>query len=682
MSTPIRKPTDAEAIAWLKANPGASDDELRAYVNGGTPPDPSRFKQVVKAFGRGAAQGATFGFADEIVGGVQGALTPGASMGEAIQKQREKDRALPNVPQIAGNIAGGIASGAGMARMAMTRSGALATLLGKQAAGGVGARALAGAASGAAGGAAGAFGAAEGGVGDRLDNAAVGGAFGLVGGAAIPVLGAGSRAVGNALGVRPRMVAPGMESADIINEALRQGGTSADNIAAEASKNPTVPQSLLELAPDQVGDVARGAQGRSNDARVFARNMQEDLLEGERDRYITRLGEALNPEDKDIAKVATELRDLRSANASRNFPAALDKTISDPKVASFFREKEVVRAYNEFRENQLTRVRAGEIKAEDVPPEIYNITVTDGKRRIRLATTDIPLRAFHVVQQAVNDAINNGLRNGKTIPASRAKVLLSALNKHMDTVEKAVPEYGAARAVYRDDSAPIHALRAGRGVKAAASEKNFGRGVPDFSKASAAEVRTWISTTRAAAKGDEVAASEMEHYLLGAYGFLRSQLKGKNNTAAFLDLPKNREKIVALFGGDPEMADDFVRALKIEQRRRPTSTVSRKGSAIAGDETIPTAALDAILAPTAAMAGRNYAGLSSIARLLRGEHRMAEGTARATMDRLFKGVGGVEELIAGMEDLKLASEAQVRRRVRNMGATAGVAGGAATVTGN
>jgi hypothetical protein len=689
MSTPIRKPTEQEAVAWRLANPDATFEELQAYVNGGTPLNPSRFRQLVKGFGRGAAQGATFGLADEAVGTIQGILTPGKSIGEAIAEQRQTDAGLPNGAQLAGNVAGGIASGAGLARMAMSRSGALAALLGRPAAGGVGARAAAGAASGAAGGAVGAFGAAEGNPLERMDNAGIGALLGGIAGGALPVAGAAMRAGGNAMGVRPRMVespmlgGPERESADILNEALRQGGTTPDDIIREAQKNASVPQTLQELGPDQVGDVSRGAQSRSNQARVFSRDMQEELLEGERDRYIQRLGESLNPDDKDIVKVAAELRDLRSANASKNFPAALDKTVSDTGVASFFREKEVVRAYNEFRDNQLTRLRAGEIAEADVPPEIYRITTTEnGKRRIALATTDIPLRAFHVVQQAVNDAINNGLRNGKTIPTARAKVLMSALNKHMNTVEEMVPEYGAARAVYRDDSAPMHALRAGAGKKPSAADKNFGKGVPDFSKAAAQDVKAWVNGRRAASKGDEVAASELEHYMLGAYSHLRSQLKGKASSAAFLDLPKNREKIVALFGGDPDTADDFVRALRLEQRRRPVSAVSRKGAGIQGDETISTAAMDAILAGAGTAGGRPYAATASIARLLRGEHRMSDKTAQATMERLFKGVGGVEELVAAMEDLKRAGEAQVKRRTRNFGATAGAAGGVATATGN
>src|SRR5687767_13951132 len=100
MSTPIRKPTEAQALAWLKANPEATDAELAAYVNGTLPTDPSRFKKIVKGFGRGAAQGVTLGFADEIVG----ALDPTST----IDEQRAMDKDLSGFASTAGNIAGGI----------------------------------------------------------------------------------------------------------------------------------------------------------------------------------------------------------------------------------------------------------------------------------------------------------------------------------------------------------------------------------------------------------------------------------------------------------------------------------------------------------------------------------------------------------------------------------------------
>jgi hypothetical protein len=675
VSTPVQKPTRSQVLAWMRANPQATEDEVFTYASGSLP-SPQRFgtegvlgKAV--ALGRGAGNALTFGLMDEIVGGVEGAVRPGMTMGEGIQNERDINREVQQNNKgayLVGEIAGGVGSGVGATRFALTKSAALASLLGKANAGGLGVRALASGAAGAAGAGAAAFGSAEGNPLERLDNTAAGAGVGGLIGAAFPLIGAAGRGLGNASGIRPRMVNPVRESADMVNEALRQGGSTPDDVIKAASQNPTVPQTALDVGPDQARDLALLAQNRSNSARVMARDLLEERTEGERDRYLKRLGEALNPEDKDIRNAAKELAEIREANAARNFGATLDQQISDPGVASFFREKEVVRAYNEFRENQMTRLRAGKIKQEDVPPELYQIVKDDGRRRIRMTQVDIPLRAFHVVQRAVSEKIRKGFKNGDTIPEDRARVLMEALNKHMDTVESTFKDYGAARAVYRDNSAVIDALDAGAGKKI---KHGFGRGIPDFSNSPAEEVRTWLNSRRATAKTDENAAAELEHYMLGAYSFLRKTLKGKRDTQQFLDLQKNKEKIVALFGGQEDLADDFTRALKAEARIKPTSSVNRKGTGIAGDETIPTEAMDILLAGAGVSGGRGYAATSAIARLLRGDHRMSDETATATMDRLFKGVGGIEDLVKGMENLKQAAGAQARRRARNTGATAG-----------
>jgi hypothetical protein len=676
MSTQIRKPNENQILAWMRANPDASDDEVRAYAEG-APPSPQRFGTTgllgkAVALGRGAGQGATFGLLDEGVGAIVGAVDPDKTWREGIADERAINKEVREGNKgtfMAGEIGGGIAQGVGAAGLAIGRSAALASLLGRTTLGG---RVAAGAGAGAAGGGLAAFGGAEGNPVERVGETAVGAGAGALLGGALPVAGTVMRALGNASGVRPALVNPARESADMINEAIRQGDMSPDQIIAVARQNPSVPQTALDVGPDQVRDLALTAQSRSNTARVVARDALEGRIEGERDRYIGRLQKSLNPGDKDILETAAELRDLRSVNASRNFPAALEKTVEDVEIAKFFREPEVRRAYTEFRQNQLTLG----VPADEVVPEIYEFSTNEaGKKVARLKTVGIPMKAFHMVQQALNDAIDTGMKNGKTIPEARAKTLRDALAKHMDKVDELVPEYGAARKVYRDDSALIDALEAGQGNRI---KKDYGRSIPDFAKAPKEHVDKWLVEKRAAAAGgDDHAAAEVEHYMLGAYGFLRKQMKGRASVGSFVDLPKNREKIVALMNGDRAQADAFVKAIKAESRMKPTNTVNRKGTGIQGDETVPSAAMDILLAGAGVSGGRGYAATSAIARLLRGDHRMSDVTANATMQRLFKGVGGVDELVRAMEDLKNAAKLQELRRAKKTALTAGAASGAA-----
>lgn len=703
MSTPLKKPNDAQILAWIKANPDATDDEIRAYATGKVPPPVSRFKQGVQSFGRNAAQMFTGGLADEAVGVLESVprLMPGGeSFGDAVKRNIGEERALDKqvtqaapVEAFVGNVAGGVTSGLAAGKIVASKSAALATLLGRAGkpgqtlskavtattgSGGIGGQIAGQGIAGGAGAGTMAFGQAEGSPLERLDDAGLAGLLGAAAGAAFPVVGGSIRAVGNAVNIRPPFVNPARESADVLNAAMKRDRMSPDDIINAAKADPSVPQSLVDLAGDNTRAVAVQAQKRSNTARKTANDLWEDRVEGERDRHVVRLQEILNPDDKDILKTAKELADIRDARGRQNFPKALEGTISDVEVAKFFREPEVRRAYNEFRENQLTLANAGKIAMDEVPPEIYVYgTTKSGKKGVKLSTVDIPMKAFHVVQQAVNDAIQGGFKNGKTIPKGRARTLQAVLEKHMDTVENLNEDYGAARRVWRDDSAAMDALAAGRGKQI---KNTHGRKIPNFKSSTSAELAEWMVERRAVAaaggKAGEQAAREIENYMLGTFGLMRDQIKGKANSTNWLDLPAVKDKVRILFGGDTDKADEFVRALKAEQKIKGSSSAVRAGTAIQGDDAEIMPALDLMMGGAAAATGRPYAMLASIGRLVRGEHNMSEKTANATMDRLFKGVGGLEELIAGMESLKGARNAEIKRRARNVGVTAGVAAGA------
>jgi hypothetical protein len=681
MSTPIKKKTREEVMAWAEANPEATTEEIRAYALG--MPAPGRFKQMagtvgrnIEAAGRSALQMVTGGFSDEIGAGIA-ALSPNVTYKDAVAAERQTLAEAPIVGRMAGETAG-IVGAALTAPLAMGSMGALGQLLGRGATGSLGARAALSGAAGAAGAEVMGIGT---GTGTPLDRAQQAAGPSLTAGllsAALPVGGQFFRSAGNALGVRPGMVPPKREAADLVNEALVRDKATPDGVVAQAKKNPSVPQSPLELAGDNTRDLALAAQSRSNTARTLARDIVEERMEGEHARYIQRLRESLNPEDADILQRLEELKDMRAVNATRNFEGVLDNTITDAKVASFFREPEVRQAYEKFRQNQLTRLAAGKIGPEDVPPEIYVYgTTKGGKKGVRLGTVEIPLRAFHVVQQALNDAIKNGLKKGEIIPADRAKALRDALEVHMDKVGNDLfPEYGAGRRMFRDDSSVIDELNAGAGKKI---KDQHGRKIPDFATAPFEEVRNHVGELRRAMKGTgeeaQLAAERLEHYMMGTYSYFRSKLNKMSGSAAnaYLDKPEVRQRISLLM---PENADEAIRALKHETRIRANRGMSRKGTAIAGDEHVPPGFLDVMLGTSGLGSGHKYAAASAAARLIRGEAKMSDRTANAVMENLFKGAGGLEELIAGMEDLKRASEAQARRRLRNAGATAGASAAA------
>lgn len=136
-----------DVARWIK-EAGISLEDLEAQASGfggagaGRSWEGTDAKSKLKTAGRAAAQAATLGFADEIVGGIQGMFDPSKTVGQAIGAQRETDSLLQsaNPNTAAGGSLVGMASlgpavgairsvGAGSAvRMAPAFGGRLATV--------------------------------------------------------------------------------------------------------------------------------------------------------------------------------------------------------------------------------------------------------------------------------------------------------------------------------------------------------------------------------------------------------------------------------------------------------------------------------------------------------------------------------------------------------------------------
>lgn len=210
---------------------------------------------AASAFIQGAGQGATFGFADEILGGAAGAKAGlGAAMrgdfsgmGDAASQgyadMRDKARASFENSQFARpktTLAGQVAGSA------IVPAGATGT------AANVGGKMLAGAGAGAAQGALYGFGSGEGGVGPRIDNATDAGLIGGAIGGAIP----GMSALGAALvkKLRDSGAANAMVKAAPSLDDLR---SQASAIFNQADQVQGLPRSALQTAAPGLIDAAR-----------------------------------------------------------------------------------------------------------------------------------------------------------------------------------------------------------------------------------------------------------------------------------------------------------------------------------------------------------------------------------------------------------------------------------------
>lgn len=292
---------------------------------------------------RAAAQGASFGFGDEIAGLVAGALPGGKTRQEAtalsrarVDRIRDEHPVASTVAEIAGGafLPGG--AGASVGRSVLRATG------NKIAAGIAG-----GAAGGLLGGATTGAGEAEGGIGQRVAGAAMGGTVGLLAGGAF---GGGAAGVGRAV----------ERGGGMLGSARAHAGASLDRSLAEAGVfNPDeIVSRVKALGPGSVvadlsPNLGREARAAANQAPSLAaeggpiRALERRASErGERIASDLRAASGLSrnyEESLEAAKAAIpEVRAAHYKPLEEAFPAVNGRNVSDalkdPRIAPLVRK--------------------------------------------------------------------------------------------------------------------------------------------------------------------------------------------------------------------------------------------------------------------------------------------------------------------------------------------------------
>lgn len=332
----------------------ANQEEVMAFAkqhveNSGPKPNVS----ALESGARGAVQGVTFGFGDEIYGGVKGAydtVTGEGNFTDNYARNRDEvrlanDRAAEANPgaYLGGEIVGGVALPFGAAR---------AGLKGVQAANsGLKARSVAAAKEGAGYGAAYGLGNAEGDFGEQLASTVGGAATGGVIGGALPSAIAGASAVARAPAQAVRVLTrPKEVAAEKVSQAFaRDAGeeiVTAGPINAAAQRLDDAGNSRMMLF-DQGGENVRNlARVATNSPNAAVEPLQRTLnrrqaLQG---RDLTGVLQATLADGKEFTAVADDLIKSRAANAEPAFRQAYAAPIpkgspADADIAQFFERR-------------------------------------------------------------------------------------------------------------------------------------------------------------------------------------------------------------------------------------------------------------------------------------------------------------------------------------------------------
>ena len=468
------------------------------------------------------AQGASFGFSDELEGiaaaapklfdsweATREAYTAGRDAARSRSGEFRED--FPKTA-IAANLAGGVGSGLGMARGAVGAAIANAPTASGTILGG-----LAG------------YGASDE---ETAQGLAADTALGAVTGG---VVGRLAQPTANAIG--EAVTAPGRLSAAraasrpqrTIMQRLARDNVSIDEAAAALRKMPAG-ATIADAAGDNTARlaeeiVAMPGKGAQNLRSVF--NARQA-------KAASRVDAAINAALKikgDFYQAMTAIQDDLATRAKPFYDAAYEKPVL-----------------------QSPTLKGVMSRLDDAAPDVLE----SARRKARLdgQVTGTTLRYYDYVKRALDDKIGAAIRAGEK---DNARVWQGLKRTLVDELDNRVPEYGIARSIYSDDAGMKSALEAGR----------------EFMREDAELI---------AANMQGMSEAERQMFRMGAARALRDRILSRPDSAdvykAFFNKPLMREKIAAIFPDKKSFAK-LQRAMLNEQRMFQTASGATGNSATA-----------------------------------------------------------------------------------------------------
>jgi 2'-5' RNA ligase len=602
---------DPELQQRIKANveklraAGAPEDKIREYIEAelesGRRPRGASLAPL--------AQGATLGFADEILGGINGLDSMVKGRGfrrgyeEGVAKVRDVGKAFAEDHPVASpalEIAGGlIPAGGSVARNVIKESPSLVRSIARSAGAGAGFGAVSGA------------GTAGGGLEGRARGAAVGGAAGAVTGGVLPILGRAAAVTRNvAKSVVNRGGQPAAARAtEVIADAL-----SRDNVPVESLQGANAtraPKMVLDMGGENLRGVARAAQATPSAAKEAIPAALRARHEGLGTRLGRDLEDALGVQRENVFEKADDLLAARRENAKPLYDAAYKAgNIDDPRINELMELPDFKKAYAHAR--TIAQLEGVDLPEKfTLPKETRALMHIPAVREAIEASHGGPgysVQALDYTKRAIDDMIRSGqhapLEAGGLGP-TRMRALLDRQHELLDILDKKVPEYAAARDQYAGDLAVEQALDAGR---------NFLKQDPRL-------------TSKAM---QTMTSGEKQTFKVGAVDAIRQEIEkaadGADLTKRIFGTEAKRANIEALFD-DPRDANRFREWVKNEAK-----LVANKNAVLGNSNTASK------LAEMGDMAGINLAELAGDVASGNAPRLVRQAVSMAA-SRRFKGIG-------------------------------------------
>lgn len=372
------------------------------------------------------------------------------------------------------------------ANIARTAGGALARLAASPTARTVGTAAL-------TGGIAGAGSAKEG---DRGVGAATGATVGTLFGIAIPPAmtigrGAWRWIVDRAF---PNESAAQREALRKMAEAMTESGLTPQEIEARINQDRAlgVGSSVVANVDENLADLAEAVAQRTGRGTQKVISTLEAQKKGQKGRVAEKLEAGLKPEGDFFEREQDLTTKLRGKAGSVYDAAYAQGDVNDPAIMEILENPKFKAAYMRARGIIENERLAARLKGEDESKfQLKPIFVGDSEGNLKLV--DIPdVRTLDYIKRGLDAMIGAGFK-GQGMDSAEAASLKPLRNTFVEKIDALVPEYKAARGVYKGDMEVIDALNAGRDSFFSAAPKEIEMMWKDFSPAEKAAYRTGVS---------------------------------------------------------------------------------------------------------------------------------------------------------------------------------------------
>lgn len=544
-----------------------------------------------------ALHGATFGFSDEILGGMR-AIGSDQTYDQAVAAERAKLAPFrADHPLGAAAIEFGAGIPTGNALLKLVNAGVGAVRGGKALA--EGSKAWQGAKAGFVGGAVAGAGNAD--EGSRIGGAVRGGATGALFGAIVgKIFGQG--------GQKDRVK-------ETLNRGLTRDGRTAEELLADRTSLPKLtgdPETLTELSGNSMRRIARGVEAMPGEGSTRLQTFARQRGVNQPGDAVADLGKIMGRQSEDTYQLVDDLIAARRMDSQPLYEAAY-------KSAPIQVTPEVERALASP-SGKAALARAQSIMADEAGAGLIpsgGVALTPSPNR----TLDV--RAIDYIKKGLDDIIDgrvgaegglgpNGLRAATALKRSLLDVVDGQMAARGDVDAAGVPIYRLARQTFGNETEVIKAIEAGR----MAIGKNPGE---------IRQLRRALSSD-AAKEGFEIG------WMQGAADELNSstvsgQLGGKLSRS-----PIARDRVSAALG------DDADKVAQVEQMLGRRGAIAETNRAFGGSRTTPTAE------DVADLTGGSRAGAAA-ARI--GQQGFLGATRQALAQGINRRLAGIDERNAG-----------------------------------